>query len=85
MQPNLRMVSTEQPIQMMEPSQVKQCEQDLFKTVSSRDSENDFWGPKIGSDNSRFSFFYFHILLSFLAVSLNDCCFLELTFVSGAD
>ena len=28
---------------------------------------------------------YFRILMSFLVVSLNDCRFLELTFIIGAD
>ena len=50
-----------------------------------RDSGKDFGFPEIGLDNSCFSFIYFRILMSFLVVSLNYFCFLELTFVSGAD
>ena len=54
----------------------------LLSLLAGRDSGNDFRVPKIGSDNSRFSFIlfsYHHV------VPLNDHCFLELTFVSGAD
>ena len=47
-----------------------------------RDSGNDFRIPEIGLDNFRFLFILF---LYPHAVPLNDCRFLELTFVSGAD
>ena len=50
-----------------------------------RDSGNDFRVPKTGSDNGYFSLFFFRFLMSFLVVSLNHRCFLELAFVSGAD
>ena len=47
--------------------------------------ETTFPFPKYGGIIVVSRLFYFHILMSFLVVPLNNHCFLELTFVSGAD
>ena len=47
--------------------------------------EMTFGFPKLGRIIVISLLFYFRILVSFLVVSLNDCHFLELAFVSGAD
>ena len=47
--------------------------------------ETTFGCPKYGRIVVVSRLFYFCILMSFLVIYLNDRCFLELTFVSGAD
>ena len=39
---------------------------------------------KIVTVPGHFPFFYFHFVMSFLVVSLNKSCFLELTLISSA-